>query len=245
MYGVTKTKIMAIVSGVVALIALVTYAVILSFDINSYKSKIEDVLSTSTGLHIKINGKVGLSFLPFGVSAKDIEVSGKGGEILSLEHLKLGAKLLPLLKKKLKVTSCVLVRPALSVVKGFDGKYNFESGERGPTIGLPATAFTLNHLKLSDGTFVSIDKKTGEKTELKDINLAVRDLTIADISGEIVKNVSFTGNMDCKEMLRKNLRVENIKTSAKAIKGLYSFEPLTMGSLVHTDKKTGEKTELK
>ncbi|HAR97033.1 MAG TPA: hypothetical protein DCR97_13900, partial [Deltaproteobacteria bacterium] len=60
------------------------------------------------------------------------------------------------------------------------------------------------------------------------INLAVRDLTIADISGEIVKNVSFTGNMDCKEMLRKNLRIENIKGSIKARKGVFHLKPLSI-----------------
>ena len=62
-------------------------------------------------------GRCRLSFFPFGLSAKDIHFANKGGEILSLEHLKLGAELMPLLKKQLKVTSCELVKPAVTIMK--------------------------------------------------------------------------------------------------------------------------------
>src|SRR5208283_1907446 len=98
-------------------------------------------------------------------------------------------------------------------------------------------------LRLSEGTLAYLDKKTGEKTEVKGINLAFKNLLIADISGEIIKNVSFTGSFDCKEVLRKGLRIENLKASVKADKGVYDFQPLTIATLAYLDKKTAEKTE--
>ena len=171
---------------------------------------------------------MGLSFFPFGVSAKDIHVANKGGEILSLESLKLGVELMPLLKKQLKVTGCELVKPAVTIVKDAEGKYNFESTEKKSTKGRRGTAFSLNELKLSKGALVYLDKKTGEKTELKEINLAIRDLSVADTSGDIIKNVSFTGNIDCKEVLQKDLRIDNLKGPLKADKGVFSLKPLTM-----------------
>ena len=171
---------------------------------------------------------MGLSFFPFGISAKDIHVANKGGEILSLESLKLGAELMPLLKKQLKVTGCELVKPTVTIVKDAEGKYNFESTEKKSTKGRPGTAFSLNDLKLSKGTLVYLDKKTGEKTELKEINLAIKDLSIADTSGDIIKNISFTGNMDCKEVRKKDLKIDNIKSPIKAEKGVFSLKPLTM-----------------
>ena len=112
-----------------AAIALVVAAVVfvLTIDIESYKPRIEAAVSSATGLEVRINGKMGLSFFPFGISAKDIHVANRGDEILSLEDLKLGAEWMPLLNKQLKVTSCKLVKPAVNIVKGADGKYNFET----------------------------------------------------------------------------------------------------------------------
>ncbi len=185
---------------------------------------------------------MGLSFFPFGVSAKDIHVANKGGEILSLENLKLGAELMPLLKKQLKVTSCELAKPAVTIVKDADGKYNFEGTEKKCTEGRPGAAFSLNDLKLSKEVLVYLDKKTWEKTEFKDFNLAFKDLSIA---GDVIKNASFTGSFACKEVLQKDFRIENLKAPVKAVKGIYNFEPLAIGALVYFDKKAGEKTELK
>ena len=63
---------------------------------------------------------------------------------------------------------------------------------------------------------------------MKEINLAIRDLSVADTSGDIIKNVSFTGSFDCKELLQKDLRIENLKAPMKADKGVFSLKPLTM-----------------
>jgi len=240
-----KKKVLFVLGGGAAALVLVAVIFALTFNINSYRPRIEAVASGATGLDVRINGKMGLSFFPFGVSAKDIHVANKGGEILSLENLKLGAELMPLLKKQLKVTRCELVKPAVTIAKDADGKYNFESTDKKLTKALLGAASSLNELKLSKGALVYLDKKTGEKTEFKDFNLAIKGLSIGDTAADIIKNVSFTASFDCKEVLQKDFRIENLKAPVKAVKGIYNFEPLTIGALVYFDKKAGEKTELK
>ncbi len=238
-----KKKVVLIILGSSAaalILAVVIFA--LTFNINSYRLRIEAAVSGATGLEIRIKGKMGLSFFPFGVSARDIHVANKGVEILSLENIKLGAELMPLLKKQLNVTSCELVKPVAIIVKEADGKFNFESTEEKSTEGQPGVAFSLNELKLSKGVLVYLDRKTGEKTEFKGFNLAVKDLSIA---GDIIKNASFTGSFDCSEVLQKGFRIEKLKSSVRAVKGIYHFEPLAIGALVYFDRKAGEKTELK
>jgi AsmA protein len=86
----------------------------------------------------------------------------------------------------------------------------------------------LAELRLSEGAFNYLDKKTGEKAELKGIDLVAKSLSIADISGEIIKNISLTGSFDCRELLRKDFKIENLKASVKADKGVYTLKPLTM-----------------
>jgi AsmA protein len=223
-----RKKSLMITGGVVVLIVIAAIVAVLLFNINSYKSKIETAASEATGLDVRIKGKMGLSFFPFGVSAKDIHVANKGSEILSLERLKLRVELIPLLKKQLKVTGCELVKPAVTIVKDTEGKYNFESTEKISAKGRWGTAFSLNELKLSKGALICLNKKTGGKTELKEIELAIRDLSVADTSGDIIKNVSFTGSFDCKELLQKALRIENLKAPMKADKGVFSLKPLTI-----------------
>ena len=223
-----RTKSLMIAGGVVVLIVIATVVAVLLFNIDAYKSKIETAASEATGLDVKITGKMGLSFFPFGISAKDIHVANKGGEILLLERLKLRAELVPLLKKQLKVTGCELVKPAVTIVKDAEGKYNFESTEKKSAKGGWGTAFSLNELKLSKGALVYLDKRTGVRTELKEINLAIGDLSAAGISGDSIKNVSFTGRFDCKELLREGLRIENLRAPVKADKGVFFLNPLTM-----------------
>jgi hypothetical protein len=237
-----KKEVLFILGGVAAALVLAVVVFAFTFDINSYRHSIEAAVSGATGLEVRINGKMGLSFFPFGVSAKDIHVANMGGEILSLENVKLGAELMPLLKRQLRVTSCELVKPAVTIVKDADGKYNFESTEKKLTEGRPGAASSLNELKLSKGVLVYLDKKTGEKTEFKDFTLAIKDLSIA---GGVIKNASFTGSFECKEVLQKDFRIENLNAPVKAVKGTYNFEPLAIGALVYFDKKAGEKTELK
>src|SRR5208283_5385964 len=201
-----------IAGGIVLLIIIAGIAAALLFNINAYKSRIEIAASEATGLDVRINGKMGLSFFPFGVSAKNIHVTGEGGELLSLESLKAGVKVMPLLKGQLEVTRCVVVKPAVTIVRNAEGKYNFEGK---PTKG-PGVPLSLKEIKLSEGALVYLDGKTGEKTELKGISMAVENFLVADTSGEIIKNLAFTGSFDCKEILQKDLRIENLKGLVKA-----------------------------
>jgi hypothetical protein len=241
---VHRGKRVLIAGGVAVLIAIAITAALLLFDINKFKSTIESAAFDATGLELRINGKIGLSFFPFGVSARDIHIAGKGGEIISIETLNLGAEFLSLLKNQLKVTGCELVKPFVTIVKDADGKYNFEGVDKKSTEGTPGAVFSLNDLKLSKGVLIYLDKKTGEKTEFKDINLAIKGLSTGNTTADIKKNVSFTGSFDCKEVLQKAFRIENLKGSVKAVKGIYNIEPLAIGTVVYFGKKAGEKTEL-
>ncbi len=85
-----------------------------------------------------------------------------------------------------------------------------------------------NFEPLAIGTVVYFDKRAGEKTELKEINLAIKDLSIGDISGVIIRTISFTGSLDCKEVRKKDLKIENVKSHLKADEGVIHLISLTM-----------------
>ena len=110
-------------------------------------------------------------------------------------------------------------------VKAVNGIYNFEP--------------------LTIGALVYFDKKAGEKTELKEINLAIRDLSVVDTSGVIIKNISFTGNMDCKEVRKKDLKIDNVKSPIKAEKGVIYLTPLPWISSARRLKEMPRQTSRK
>jgi len=223
-----RKKVLMIAGVVIALIVIAAIAGFLLFDINSYKPRIETAASDAISLDVRINGKMGLSFFPVGLSANDIHVASKGVEILSLKKIKIGVEVIPLLKKQLKVTSCELGKPTITIVKDAKGKYNFENSEKKSTQEKLGTAFRLKKFRLSQGALVYLDKKTGEKTELKGINLAIQDLLIGNTAEDIIKNVSFSGNMECKAVRKNDLKIDNIKSPIKAEKGVIRLIPLTM-----------------
>ena len=223
-----RKQYLLIAGGVAALVVIAAIASLLLFDINTFKSDIESAAFDETGLEVRIKGKMGLNFFPFGVSAQDIHIANKGGEIISLEKLRLGVELMPLLKKQVKATSCELVKPLIIIMKDAEGRYNFESADKKSTNWGRKAAVNLNEFKLSKGVLVYLDRKTGEKTDLKDLNLSIKDISIGNVPGVTIKNVSFTGNMDCKEIRKKDLEIDNVKSSITAEKGVFHLNPLTM-----------------
>jgi len=217
-----------IAGSVISLLVIAAIAALFIFDINKFKANIEAAAFDATGLEVSIKGRMGLSFFPFGVSAQDIHATNKGSEILSIENIKLGAELMPLLKKQLKATSCELVRPVVTIVKETDGKYNFESIAKKSTERQPGTSFSLNNLKLSGGVLVYLDRKAGEEAGLHGFNLSIKNLVVVDTSGDIIKSISFTGNLDCREVRRKEFKFSNFKSFIQAEKGIFHFKPFTM-----------------
>jgi uncharacterized protein involved in outer membrane biogenesis len=57
-----KKKVLFILGGGAAALVLVIVVFALTFDINSYRPRIEAAAFGATGLEVRINGKMGLSF---------------------------------------------------------------------------------------------------------------------------------------------------------------------------------------
>jgi AsmA protein len=221
-----------IIIGVIAAVALV--------DVNSYKPKIEAAALDATGLELKINGKISLSFLPVGVSVNDIHISNRQGQIVGLKTLTIGVEVMPLLKKEIKVSRCDLVNPVINIVKDTNGKFNFEETEKTPVKkedkkpqkdakgAAAVAAFTVESLNITDGMLVYLDKKSGDKVELRSFGLSIKNFMAGTGEGEMMKKISFTGNFSAKELQQKKIVISNIKSSIKAEKGVFTLPAISM-----------------
>jgi len=237
-----KKRIVFIIIGMAVLLVLAAIVAVSSIDVNAHKAQMEKAASRALGLDVKINGVMGVSFFPVGLSAVDVHMGNKSGEIISVAKLKLGLQLMPLMQNKIKVTSCDLINPSFNIIRGGDGKYNFES-EEAAAPG-PPEALSMDEIRLSKGGLIYQDRRTGERTELADLNLILTGFTIEDISGDIIRGASFEGTVQLREVKQRGVKIEDISAVVKAEKGRFAFKPLTIAAMTTENKNTGAVTEL-
>lgn len=181
-----------LILGIPALLALVAVAALpLLVDPNRYRGLIETRAQENLGRDVRL-GEIHLSLWPvLGVRVDDVTIAALpeegGGELLTAERLRVGARLLPLLQKRLEVSSIVIDRPRMLLVRGPDGKWNVERLVA-PRPGAAATAeasgtlqFRLNALRISGGRIMVRDAGPGRTRPLElalaDLDLRLEDLT--------------------------------------------------------------------
>ena len=122
-------KIAAIIIGVLILIVILIPFFI---DANSFRPKLESVLSDALGRQVKV-GNLSLSLFSGAVKAEDISIADDPAfsqtAFVQAKSLSVGVELMPLIfSKALNVTELTLNQPEISLVRSKDGeKWNFSS----------------------------------------------------------------------------------------------------------------------
>ena len=89
---------------IVVFLMIATLGLYYLVDLNSHKPRIETALSNALGLDVRIKGNIGFVLFPnLHISIGDIKITGKEWDIASLEKVKFGLKLLPLLKGRFSI----------------------------------------------------------------------------------------------------------------------------------------------
>jgi uncharacterized protein involved in outer membrane biogenesis len=214
------------ISGFVGLLVLVAVALLLFVDPNAYKPRFEAAASGALGMEVRVGGRLGIGLFPgLLVTLEDVHIRTRGVDIVSAKEVRLGIDLLPLIQKEVRIGKIALKNPSISIERDRDGKFNFETPQ---TVGtLPA--LDLAKVSLSDGNILYADKKSGEGFEAGDCSLDVRRLLLSGgKSTGLIKNLSFTAELDCGEIRTKDFTVSDLKFSADGKNGVFDLKPVTM-----------------
>lgn len=143
-------RTIVIVAGLAAVLLLALLAGPALVDWSRYKEGIATRLERATGRDVDIAGPVGLRLLPSpAFSAAQVTIGnlpGAGDQPMAVvERLDIRLKLLPLLGGRIEVTSLVLDRPELHLVRLADGRANWQftaptdapGGDAAPAQGRP------------------------------------------------------------------------------------------------------------
>jgi uncharacterized protein involved in outer membrane biogenesis len=226
--AIHKKKVLYITTGVITLVVFVGI-IALMLNIKGFTPQIEAAASTAMGMDVRIKGKVGIAFFPgIGLSVKDVNVRNRGLDVVTIEKMRIGLKLIPLAMFQIKIIRIGLVRPVFSIVRSENGMFNFEKS--GPTSWEKLLA--VEKISISQGGLSYTDETSGEKIEVNDLDLSVRNLFSGGTdSSEPFKNISFTGDIRCKILKIYNVTLTHLVMGAAGEKGILDINPVSMNIL--------------
>jgi uncharacterized protein involved in outer membrane biogenesis len=220
-----KKKVLFITTGVITLVVIaIILALLLS--IQTFKPQIETAASTALGMDVRIKGRMGIAFFPvLGLSLKDVNMRNNELDVVTIEKMRIGLKLLPLARFELKIIQVELVRPVFSIVRSKNGIFNFEKPGRTSWEKL----FAMKKISIAQGSLVYSDETSSEKIEVDDLDLSIRNLFFSGTDNlEPFKNISFTGDIRCKTLKIYNFTLTNLVMSATGEKGILDIKPVSM-----------------
>ncbi len=215
------------IAGFVGLIILIAVSLLLFFDVDVYKSRLERAASEAVGMDVHIGGRLGITLFPgLQVRLAEVQIRNRGMEIASVKEANLEIALLPLLRKEVRIGRIGLLHPRISIRRDRDGGFNFEQrkGARGMV-----PAFAIDTLSLSDGAVLYEDEQSGGGFEVGSFTLEVHSLRIEGEDGaDIMKKLSFVAEFACREIRTKRLIFSEVKATCTGKDGIFSLDPVTL-----------------
>ena len=232
-------KTASVIASLIIILAIGGFVFVRNFDLNRYKSYIEDIVARETGRELKINGeaKLGISFVPTLV-VNDVELANaawaQNPQMIKLQKLEVKAAILPLLKRRIVIHKLILDNPEIYLETSANGDKNWmfttvskaTSGKDAAdkkdvntskdATPLLAAGLVAKQVELTNGIVAYYDGKTGKMTQVD----------IKEVSLEIPsQNELFTLNIDATaegEEIVLDLQGDNL--SSLLNEGKLSFE---------------------
>lgn len=195
-------------ASLVILVIVAIVAVTTMVDVQSYKPKIEQLVTEKTGYPLTLGGKIELSLFPWvGLSFTDLQLGNPKGFVgkrfVHIDSFQARLKVLPLLSKKVEISRFVVKRPEIFLEKSPKGVWNWqklaEGGKQpkaaaatqtgGKEASAPANGsqqeggFALQSLvvgefSISDGMVRINDLQNKQQREISDFNLQLADVSL-------------------------------------------------------------------
>lgn len=155
-------------------------AALLLVDVNQFRPRIQAELQTRLGRPVSL-GAMGLRLVPLAIRADDLTIGEApafrtGRPFAAAKELRVRVGLLPLLRKQIRVDSLILRRPAIELVRGPSGKWNFADLGGGQSGGQSGGGFSIAELRVEDGQLAVSDLGVpGSRAVYDHIDIALND----------------------------------------------------------------------
>lgn len=175
-------------------------------DVQQYKPMIEKLVTEQTGRSFSMGDDIKLSVFPWvGVSLSDLRLGSPRGfenqDMIAVKRFEARLRVMPLLSRRIEVSTFVVDTPQFFLEKAKDGKANWENIGPGATSGekktpgkkasekqdeavgtsdgkLPIESFFVGKFSIVNGLVAYVDHTTGMKKEISDFNLDLIDISL-------------------------------------------------------------------
>jgi AsmA protein len=176
-----------LLAGIGVLIVLIIVALLLApklINVEKYRGKIQAELQQRLNRPVSF-GAMSLSLLPIKIEVNNATIGEDphfgSGQFATVQRLDVHAKLLPLLHGDVEVSSVVLNKPHIELIRNAQGVWNFSS--IGPQQKQPQAQpaggqknFALDHLQISDGAVALTDQQKHQSRAVYDhIDVDLKD----------------------------------------------------------------------
>ncbi len=229
-----KKRALLLIGGIVAALALAVLVFVLLVDIDGKRPRLESEASKALGLTVRIRGEMKIEYFPpFVLSLSDLHVARAGEDVLRVERMRVGLKILPLLWGQVRFRNLGLDRPDLSIQRTATGPFDFERyifrPLRNAGEALPASFGRIDEISITGGkvSYASLDSTI--LADVAGLDLTIRDLTFQGIPGEDpFRNVSFTGSGKAERLAVGGAEVTGLSFGIAAKNGNYEMNPSTL-----------------
>ena len=222
------------IGGIVAALALAILAVVLFVDVNRYKPRLEAAASKALGLEVRILGEMKIAYFPPpGLILTYLRVARGEEDVLRVERMRVGLKILPLLRGRVRFRELQFVRPELFIRRTSSGPFDFERylyrPLRSAREALPGTFDSVDAISVAGGKISYAGKDPAIRADAEGVDLTIRDVALqADSPDEPFRNVSFMGTAKAARMTIGNAEASGIASEISVKNGNYEFDPVTL-----------------
>ncbi len=216
-----KSMMKWVLMGGGLLLVLIVGAIVLIpklVDVQKYKPMIEELVTEQTGRSFSMGDDLQLSVFPWvGVSLSDLSLGSPKGfenkDMIAVKRLEVRLRFMPLLFRKVEVSTFVVDTPRLFLEKAKNGKANWENIGPGEDVGekkdettgpsdqkLPIKSLLVGNFSILNGLVSYVDQGSGLKKEVSDFNL-----TLTNISLDKPIGVKLSVKLDGKSILLEGL----------------------------------------
>ncbi|MCP3940506.1 MAG: AsmA family protein [Desulfobacteraceae bacterium] len=206
----------------VGLLVLIVGAVLLIprfVDVQKYKPMVEKLVAEQTGRSFSMGDDITLSVFPWvGVSLSDIHLGNSKGfentDMITVKRFEVRLKVMPLLSRRIEVSTFVLDTPRFFLEKAKNGKANWEDIGPGTKLkkekavspkepgtvdpldaDLSIKSLIVGNFSILNGSVSYVDRATGLKKEVTNL-----DLVLNDISFDKPIGMKLSGKLDGKQV---------------------------------------------
>ncbi len=211
-------KTASVVATLIIILALGGFFFVKNFDLNRYKTQIEEIVFNETGRVLEINGdaKLGLSLIPTLV-VNDVSFANpewaQNPEMIRLKSLEVKLAIMPLLNKKIEIDKLILIEPQVYLEVSENGVKSWEFASSGAKTEATSSVggakvksasaalgigLVADEVRLENGIVVYYDARNATTKQLVIKNI---DMRIPNADEEILLNVDALS--DGKELVAK------------------------------------------